>query len=397
MISPKRTIRILTALFVAIIFIFVGNSLALNSAGMMLKNINIDDFHIGIITSCFFLGAIFSSIFGYKFISIYGYIRSYAVFTALFAISAILHNIANNIILWAVLRFMLGFSYYSICMVVESWINARSRNEIRSRVFSFYTAIYYISSSFGMLLLSLGLGSSQVFVLSALFIMIGSIPLNIIRIKEPQLPPKKKIFIPNIFSLVPLALVTSFIGGILINGFFSMAGVFILSAGGDIRDASLFLLVAMAGGFFGHLFFGYFSDKFGRKFSIMLACVIPFISILAMFLFSKNILFYKFSVFFIGFGIFCLYALSVARANDVLGSKGEAAKISATLLLNYSIGSLLGPIIIGYFMQKFNENGFIFVYLVGLIVLFLVAYFVDVVPKERRSKFMSHHPSEILH
>lgn len=395
MISPKRTLQILTALFVAIIFIFVGNSLALNSAGMMLKNANIHDFYIGIITSCFFLGAIFSSIFGYKFISGYGYIRSYAVFTALFALSAILHNLISNIILWAVLRFMLGFSYYSICMVVESWINARSRNEIRSRVFSFYTAIYYIASSFGMLLLSFGLGSSEIFVLSAFFIMLGSIPLNIIKIKEPMLPSKKKIFIPNVFSLVPLALATSFIGGILINGFFSMAGVFMLSAGGDIRDASLFLLVAMAGGFFGHLFFGYFSDKFGRKFSIMLACVIPLMSVLAMF-FGKNILFYKIFVFFIGFGIFCLYALSVARANDVLGSKSEATKISATLLLNYSIGSLLGPIMIGYFMQKFASNGFIYVYLVGLIVLFLIACFVDVVPKERRSKFMHHHPSEIL-
>lgn len=396
MISPKRTLQILTALFVAIIFIFVGNSLALNSAGMMLKTANIHDFYIGIITSCFFLGAIISSIFGYKFISSYGYIRSYAIFTALFAVSAILHDLVSNIILWAILRCMLGFSYYSICMVVESWINARSRNEIRSRVFSFYTAIYYISSAFGMLLLSFDLESSQVFALSAFFIMLGSIPLNIIKIKEPMLPPKKKIFIPNVFSLVPLALVTSFIAGILMSGFFAMGGVFIISIGGDIRDASLFLLIAMVGGFLGHIFFGYFSDKFGRKFSIMLSCVISFISILLMLVFGSNILFYKIFVFFMGIGIFCLYALAVARANDVLNSKNEATQISATLLLNYSLGSLLGPIIIGYFMQQFAGNGFIYVYLVGLIILFIIACFVDVVPKEHRTKFMSHHPSEIL-
>lgn len=396
MISPKRTIKILTALFVAIIFIFIGNSLALNSAGIMLKNINIDNFYIGIITSFFFLGAIFSSIFGYKFISIYGYIRSYAVFTALFAISAILHNITENIIFWSILRFMLGFSYYSICMVVESWISARSRNEIRSRVFSVYTSIYYISSAFGMLLLSFGFTPSEIFVFSALFIMIGSIPLNVIRIKEPELPPKKKIFIPNVFTLVPLALAASFIAGILISGFFSMAGVFILCLGGDVKDAAFFILIAMVGGFLGHIFFGYFSDKFGRKFSIMAACTISFVSILLMLFVGENLLFYKIFVIFLGFGIFCLYALSVARANDVLKNKSEVPKISATLLLNYSIGSLLGPIIIGYFMHKFEANGFIYIYLIGLVILFLVASFVDGVPKENRSKFMSHHPSEIL-
>lgn len=396
MINPKRTIIILNGLLFGVFLIFVGNGLVLTSAGIMLKNFGINDFLIGIITSCFFLGAIGSSIFGYKFISSLGYIRSYAIFTSLFAISAVLHGLSENVIYWAFLRFMLGFSYYGIVMVVESWINAKSRNEIRSRVLGFYAMLYYGGFCLGAMILALNLNPSKIFTMSVFFILLGSIPMNIIKIKEPFLPPKRKISIPNVFNLVPLALVTSFTSGIVLASFFTMSSVFIISVGGDIKDISSFVLIAMVGGFLSELFFGFFSDKFGRKIAILLGSFISLISAIFMYKNLQNILILKILVFFLAFGTFSLYSLALARANDMLKCKNESAKVGAELLFTYSFGSLTGPILTGIFMEIFGDKGFVFTYLIFLSLLFIFTLTQEMVPKEKRSKYVIKKPSRFL-
>lgn len=392
----KETLKKISGIFLGLIFIFIGYSLSITSAGILLKSANIDNALIGIVTSAFYVGAIFSAIVGYKFVSVYGYSKSYAIFSAFFAISAMLHNFSNTLIYWTILRFMLGFSYYSIVMVVESWINACSQNEVRSRVLSFYEGTYYSSFAIGMLILSSNSAHSSIFVWSAFFIILGSIPINVMKIEEPPSPPKKRIFIPNVFRLVPLALVGSFVAGVLMNGFFSMSGVYILSKNGTLSDASMFIMIAMSGGFVSQLFFGYLSDKFGRKYSIMLASFIIVISAIVMLFCEKNLHFEKIAVFFMGIGIFCLYSLSLARANDVLKNKNKTAQIGATFLFNYIIGSLIAPVFIGVMMNLVGSSGFVWTYIIFATILFVFAHFNDVVPKHKRTNYVVRRPSKIF-
>ena len=394
--SPKRTIKVLSALFIGIWLIFIGNGLVLTSAGVMLKEMGVSDVFIGIITSCFFLGGIMSAIFAYSFISSYGYVRSYAIFTALFAISATLHGLGNSIIYWAFLRFLLGFSYYSIVMVVESWINTKSKNEIRSRVLAFYEMLYYGGFGVGVIILALNLNNAKIFAISIFFILLGAIPMNTVKIKEPPLPEKRKLSIPNVFELVPLALSGSFTAGICLSSFFAMSSVFVLKTGGSVLDISAFIFIAMIGGLLSELFFGNFSDKFGRKYSIMLGVFIALVASFFMWFNLENLNILKICVFFLTFGTFSLYALSLARANDMLNNKNESAKVGAELLLSYSIGSLLGPLITGVFIEIFGSLGFVLVYVLILAFLFVFAAFQEVVPKEKRGEFVAKRPSKIL-
>lgn len=373
MANSKRTILSMAPLFLSMSLMFLGNGLIIPSAGVELKNAGADELIIGLINTCFFIGAMISTILAHRIVSKVGHIRSFAIFTAVFGVSAMLHALSLNLYFWAILRALLGFCYYALLMVIESWLNAKISNSVRSRVIAFYEAVFYVSFGAGILILALNLASFEVFIISAAFIMLSSIPLNLIKIKEPLVPQKERISIPKIFSIVPLALAGSVTAGVLVNGFFSMSSVFILLQGYGAKEASFFMTIAMAGGFCAQLFIGKFSDRFGRRPAIILSCVTALIAASA-FLLLKNANFALWCAlaFILGSGIFCLYGLSIARANDEINEKSQSAKVARTLLFSYSLGSIVSPLLTGGAMKIFGVGGFIYVYI--FLLVFLLAF-----------------------
>ena len=373
--SSKRAIKILTPLFLSAELMFIGEAIVLASVGIILKASNIGEFTIGLVSSFYFLGAIFCTFFISNIISKIGHTRAYTIFSAIFAISALLHALNQNLIYWAFLRFMLGLSYYSLVIIIEIWINSKISNQIRSRVLACYEVVFYSAFAIGTLILGLNLSPTAIFIFSGIFIILGLIPLNIFKNKQPPLPQTKKIKIPNIFKIAPLALATSLSGGILINGFLSMASVFILSLGFGVKEVSLFIALATIGGLVSHIFFGFFSDKFGRKFAIMGVCVLGILTSILSLFFSQNLSVMWILAFFLGGGVFPLYSLALARANDVIKDKKLIADASAALMLGYSTASSISPVILGSAMQIFGAKGFNIIYIITLSALFIFATF----------------------
>ncbi|MWV60973.1 MFS transporter [Helicobacter saguini] len=361
----------MNALFIGMSFLFIGNSLIVSSVGVILKNSQMSDTAIGLISSCFFIGALAATISGHRIISRVGHIRSFGIFAALFAISSLFHAFSDNLYLWSIYRLMLGFCYYGVLMVIESWLNEKAKNEVRSRVLGFYEVVYYIASGLGVLIIALNLSKDDLFILSACLIMFSTIPLYLIRIKEPLLPKKEPISLPKIFDIAPLALVTAFIAGMLVNGFFAMASVFMLKQGFDVRAVSYFIASAMCGGFLAQSVIGIVSDKLGRKFAIMLCSGVAF-AVMTCFLFFNLPLILQCALAVpLGGGVFCLYALSLARANDMAAEsgskyKGKSVELGRGILFCYSFGSLFAPVILGVLMEYFDTQGFCYFYLASL-------------------------------
>ncbi len=374
MISSKRTIKSLTALFVAIAFMFAGNALIVSSVGVILKQRGISEAMIGAIGAVFFLGASCSTLTAHRLIAQVGHIRAFGICSAIFSISIILHSVSENLAFWLVLRFLLGFAYYGLLVIIESWLNEKAQNAVRSRVLSFYEIVFYLSFGGGILLMGLDFPAHTLFILAACLIMFSSLPLNLIRIKEPHAPQKSPIALPKVFSIAPLALVGSFVGGMVMNGFFSMASVFALLQGFSVSEVSYFMFSAMVGGFVAQSLIGVVSDRFGRKIAIMITAFVALCGICG-FLFNLNGVWRGVFAFILGAGIFCIYSLSLARANDMVKDKGKSVEVSRTVLFCYSIGSLIAPLVLGILMQHFGVAGFVWFYIINL--AFLITFAVN--------------------
>ncbi|MCD6260082.1 MAG: MFS transporter [Helicobacteraceae bacterium] len=364
-------IRILS-LFFAIGFLAVGYGMILTFVGVYLKEMQVSNAIIGIINAAFFLGAVSSSIFSQKIISTVGHIRSFGAFASVMVISFLLHSVFFDEFLWAFLRFVSGFAFYALLIILESWLNEKSSEENRGKILAIYTIVFYLATAIGQLFLTIDEHFKQmIFTLGSILVLCSVVIIALTKIKEPQLAPFEKYSVPKIFSIVPLATVSSFIGGFFVGGFFTMVPVYILMQEQSIEVVSYFMLITLMGGLISQWPIGLLSDKYGRRkliaFCALFASVISF-----SFLFFSNsaLLLYTLG-FLLGLSIFSIYPLAVARANDVVDENKDIVEISRALLFAYGVGSFVSPLLIGFGLSVTAD--FLFASF-GVLGLFLWGY-----------------------
>lgn len=216
----KFTLNPVSSLFFAIGFLAIGYGMILTYVGVYLKDLSLNDAVIGLINISFLLSAIGSSIFSQEIISSVRHIRSFATFASLMVISFLLQALFFNEYLWAFLRFVSGFAFYALLIIIESWLNEKSSQTHRGKILAIYTIIFYLATVLGQVFLNIkGDTTYIIFILGSVLILFSVLFISMTKIKEPILKPFEKYSFPKLYSVVPLALAGSFIGGFFFFGF----------------------------------------------------------------------------------------------------------------------------------------------------------------------------------
>ena len=354
----------ISSLFLSITFLAIGYGIMITYIGVYLKQTGVSSFSIGLINSAFFLGAIASSIFSQKIISTIGHIRSFASFAALMVIAFLLHSVYLNEFFWGFLRLISGFSFYALLIIVESWLNEKSSNSQRGQILAIYTIIFYLSTALGQLFLTIPKDSEFfVFTVGSVLVLFSLITIAMTKIKEPILKPFEQYSFPKLYSIVPLALTGSFIGGFFVGSFFTMLPLTILNKFDSTTILSIFMSLTLIGGLVSQWPIGKLSDKYGRR-KLIAFCgfFTAFVSLLFIIVPELNSYYYILALL-LGVTIFAIYPLSLARANDVLDENKDMVEISRALLFAYGAGSFIAPIILGIIFTFLNYEAIFFIYL----------------------------------
>ncbi len=360
----KTYILPISSLFLSITFLAIGYGIMITYIGVYLKQAGASSFSIGLINSAFFLGAIASSIFSQKIISTIGHIRSFASFAALMVIAFLLHSVYLNEFFWGFLRLISGFSFYALLIIVESWLNEKSSNSQRGQILAIYTIIFYLSTALGQLFLTIPKDSEFfVFTVGSVLVLFSLITIAMTKIKEPILKPFEQYSFPKLYSIVPLALTGSFIGGFFVGSFFTMLPLTILHKFDSTTILSIFMSLTLIGGLVSQWPIGKLSDKYGRR-KLIAFCgfFTAFVSLLFIIVPELNSYYYILALL-LGVTIFAIYPLSLARANDVLDENKDMVEISRALLFAYGAGSFISPIILGIIFTFLNYEAIFFIYL----------------------------------
>ncbi|AHG76152.1 MFS-type transporter [Mannheimia varigena USDA-ARS-USMARC-1296] len=378
------------SLYSGIFFLFFGYGLFLNSAGIKLAEMGVTDIIIGLLNAAFFIGAALSTIFAHRIVSSVGHIRSFSVFCAIFAIAALSHMMVDNLWIWGVLRIILGFCHYSLLLLVESWLSEKTNVDTRGKVLATYNIIFYLAFILGVSLLSLELSSRNIFTLSTILVVMSMIPIALTKMVQPDIPARERISIPKLLAISPLALATSFISGMLVNGFFTMVSVFLLKFSFSLSEISLYLMISMIGGFISQMPMAMLSNRIGRRNAILACAVVATLTALAglFVIFQENLTAWiqYIIAFLFGCSLFSLYALSIARANDELPNNMNTVEVSRGLLFCYGLGALVAPPLIGFAMSLSAEYGFYALFGLFSLILFICAIRTKPIPKAERAE-----------
>jgi MFS family permease len=328
---------------------------------------------IGLFGGAYFLGFTLGCWRGVAMIRRVGHVRAFAAMTAIASAAPLLHGLFVNLASWTVLRGVTGFCFAVLYVVIESWLNERATNRNRGIVFSAYILINMTVLAVGQQLLLLGnpldLG---LFALTAVLISLAAVPVLLAVQDEPKEVEEARIDFRSLFRNSPVGAVGTFAAGLNNGVFWALAAVFITTYSTSTDSAAWFMTAAIIGGAAAQWPLGWWSDRVDRRWVLVAICVAGTLISLATWLLAPRLPLEA----VIGLGVawgavaFPTYSISVAHAND-WASPDHFVQVSASLLLLYGIGAIIGPLLAPLLMEALGASGmFLFnaVVFAGLLV-----------------------------
>lgn len=315
----------------------------------------------GAVMAAYYLGLAAGGLRAKRVITRIGHIRAFAVFAAIAATTTLAYPILFTPVTWIVLRVVNGFCIAGLTTAIESWLNKRSTNATRGRVLSIYMVTYYAAVAAGQTLINLGdPGGLELFMLTASLFGLALVPVALTSLGEPNLRHVRPFSLRNLYTASPVGVVGGFVGGLLVGSFYALGIVFARRIGLDVAQAALFMSVVVLGGMLFQLPVGILADRYDRR--LVLAGALLAVGLCWAMLAGSAASRGSFAVLLalaapFGGAISSIYPLCVALTFDHL-DREHYVPASGRLLMVYSIGATIGPLVAATVMGLYGPLSF---------------------------------------
>ncbi|NQW09256.1 MAG: MFS transporter [Alphaproteobacteria bacterium] len=324
---------------------------------------------IGLIGSSFFMGFLVGSLSSAALIRRSGHIRVFAAFSATAAIAVLAMMTVVDPWVWMVARLALGIAFSVAATVVESWLNALAESSDRGRVLSVYRIVDLAAvTGVQFLIPALGVGGIAIFVAMAVMYCAAVVPVALSKLVSPPPPESSRIHLGAVWAISPVACAGCITLGLTNGAFRQMGPLYAQGMGLDADGVALFMTLGIAVGLITQYPLGWLSDRFDRRWTIVVATIGATIGCGVLSLSGVDGVYLGILLF----GAFAvpLYSLSAAHANDFAGP-GQYIEIAAGLMLFFALGAIIGPSLSAVVMERFGVSAF-FMYIGIVHILFLV-------------------------
>lgn len=330
---------------------------------------------IGLMGGAYFFGFTLGCLRGSTLLRRVGHIRVFAAMTAAASAVPLLHALWVETWLWWVLRFMTGYCFAVLYVVIESWLNEQATNENRGAVFSAYTLITLTVLAVGQqMLLLYDPQQMQLFAIASAIVSLAAIPVVLSVAPTPRhAEGKVRLDLVRLFRTSRAGSLGCLAAGLANGSFWALAPVFVAGYSSEVSLAAWFMTSAVLGGAVGQWPLGLWSDRVDRRWVIAFAAVTAMLvgtTIWVAFKVMSPLVLMLLGACW-GAVAFPVYAVSVAHTNDHARA-GEYVMISSGLLLMYGIGAIVGPFFASVAMHLLGSGG-LFLY-TALIHLLLICY-----------------------
>ena len=204
---------------------------------------------IGLLGSIYFGGFVLGCLQGPLIVRRVGHIRTFAALSGIVAATALAHVLVVDPIAWGVLRFVAGFGFAGLYVVIESWLNDRATADNRGAIMSIYTFISLCVLMAGQFLLTTyDPAGFELFALVAVLLTLALVPVALTRQRDPTRPATIGLDIPRLWRLSPAGFAGCLCVGLVNGSFWSLGPLFADRSGLDIDNLVYFVAAAPLAG-----------------------------------------------------------------------------------------------------------------------------------------------------
>ncbi|MDX1458723.1 MAG: MFS transporter [Marinobacter sp.] len=361
----------LLALFLSMILLITGNSFLTTLLGLRFGLLGVDVGTIGLVMVGYSVGFVVGARYGSVVIRRVGHIRAFAVFAAVAAVAALIYPMTETIWLWGMLRIVGGATLAALFVTIESWFSAVASNANRATIFSLYQIASFLAVAGGQLLIGVNDPVSYLpFSLTAMLLVAAIVPLSLSHMHSPELTePTEHMPLRRMVKLAPLGVMAAFVSGIFIGSFYALAPLFASLTGLSSVEVSWFMSAAVLAAMLFAWPVGWVCDRVQRSYVLLVICLLGGVtSLLNVWLVDAS-LGVRVAVVAGCMGLSAaLYPVSVAITNDLMDSS-QIIAASTGLLLSYSFGSVLGPLVSSGLMEVVGPAGLFQTLAVSLLLM----------------------------
>ncbi len=347
---------------------------------------------IGLVSAAYFCGYLISAWLTPRLIAAVGHIRTFAGLSALAAVITLILAMVIDPWVWAAIRAVMGFCFAGLATTIESWLNARSTNEDRGRVLAVYRVLDIAAVTGGQFLLPVfPIGGFEIFSLVAIFYCLSLVPVALGDRSRPRPPERFRFEITAMWRISPLACMGCVAIGLTNSAFRLIGPLFAKESGLNVSGIAFFITAGIVGAAVSNIPFGWFSDRYGRRISVIIATIGATLAGFYLSLFARAPMEIYAGVFAFGAFALPLYSLSAAHANDQTDDDSYVL-VAAGLSFFYSTGAIVGPLVAAIVIETFGPAAF-FTYtsIVHSLLLVITLYrmYARRAPATGRTRFVS--------
>lgn len=359
-------------LLLGVLLLMVGNGMQGTLLGIRGGIEGIDTFHMAMVMASYFGGFLAGSLTVPRLIGKVGHVRVFAALGSLISAILILYPAAPYWPVWALSRFVIGFSFCGVYIVAESWLNAGASNANRGRALSAYMMVQMLGIVSGQALLNIGDPAGYIpFVIPSILVSVAFTPILLSTEPAPRFDTIKRMSFRRLWQLSPLGCVGIGLMGGVFSALFGMASVWGSAAGMTTGEITAFVAAIYLGGMVLQYPIGRLSDRRDRRGLILGLTTVGAAVVAVLLLVQPGIWGLLLAAALIGGIANPVYSLLLAYTNDVLDASDMAAASAGLLFIN-GLGSFAGPLLTGWLMGVIGLNGF-WVY-IGVLLAALSVY-----------------------
>lgn len=345
------------ALFLGMFMLMIGNGLQGTLLGLRADIEGFTTFSISVIMSGYFLGFLGGSRLTPKLIAGVGHVRVFAALGSTISAVLILYPILVEPWAWTIGRVVIGFCFCGVYITAESWLNDAADNEVRGKSLSIYMIVQMAGIVLAQYIVTFGDVSGYVlFIVPSVLVSLAFAPILLSKRPTPDFGQTKPMSIKELVTTSPLASVGMFLLGGVFAAQFGMSAVYGSRVGLTVGQISAFVSAIYIAALVLQYPIGWVSDRVDRRLVILgIAALGGAGSLIGIFYDSFTGILIAGAI--IGGTSNPLYALLIAYANDYLEKEDMAAASGGLLFVN-GCGAVLGPLFLGWAMDRIGPWGY---------------------------------------